>query len=281
MPSRRAWPLMCLLSLSCHAFPAKPPESLVSGPTAPPPAVVSAAPSAGLLWEKGQAAMRDGQVESAIAWYEQSLAVDPGMTRNHLSLAAAWLEQGVPQKAERHLGRYLAARPEQWLIRAHYAELLVRVERYSEARGELERFVAEAQQHGPAAQAQLIHCHSRLMELARQADDSYQEHLHRGIGLYLLGKERQQIDDHSQDLPAEGLFCKAAGELTLARLERPDQARPCWYLYEVWSRLGQDQPARRWLHAADAEAPFTYLTPAEQQGLHLACRAAQLEPLTR
>lgn len=279
MPSRRAWLLSCLLCLSCHAFPAPPP------PTAAPPAAVAAAspasPAAGTLWEKGQAAMRDGQVETAIVWYEQSLASDPGMVRNHLSLAAAWLEQGAPERAAPHLGRYLTARPEQWLIRAHYAELLVRIDRYAEARSELERFIAEAQQHGPAAQAQLIHSHSRLMEIARLSDDAYQEHLHRGIGLYLLAKERQQIDDSTDELPAEGLFCKAAGELTLARLERPDQARPCWYLYEVWSRLGQDQPARRWLHAADAEAPFTYLTPCEQRNLHLACREVSQEPLAR
>ena len=72
------------------------------------------------------------------------------------------------------------------------------------------------------------------------------------------------------ELPVEGLLCKAAGELTLARLERPDEARPCWYLYEVWSHLAQRQSALRWLREADAAAPFSYLTPNEQRRLSLA-----------
>jgi hypothetical protein len=71
-------------------------------------------------------------------------------------------------------------------------------------------------------------------------------------------------------LPSEGLYCKAAGELTLALEERPDEARPRWYLYEVWSRLAQRQPARRCLREAGSAAPFSYLTPSEQRGLELA-----------
>ena len=65
-------------------------------------------------------------------------------------------------------------------------------------------------------------------------------------------------------MSAESLLCKAAGELILARRERPDEARPCWYLFEVWSQLAQRQPAARWLRAAEDAAPFSYLTPAER-----------------
>ena len=58
-------------------------------------------------------------------------------------------------------------------------------------------------------------------------------------------------------------------ELALARLVRPDEARPCWYLYEVWSSLAQRQPAQRWLREADNWAPFSFLTPTEYRELQL------------
>ena len=78
---------------------------------------------------------------------------------------------------------------------------------------------------------------------------------------------------------AEGLLCKAAAELTLANLERPDEARPCWYLYLAWSQLGQRQLALCRLLQADSAAPFTYLTPAEQRNLRLACQARRCDRL--
>src|SRR5262249_30873441 len=114
------------------------------------------------------------------------------------------------------------------------------------------------------------HCHSRLMEIAEQSEDEYNEHLHRGIGLFLLARERSTLPEPEGELCAEGLFCRAAAELTLAQAQRPREARPCWYLYQVWSRLGQSPPALCRLREAESAAPFTSLTPPEQQGLHLA-----------
>jgi hypothetical protein len=67
----------------------------------------------------------------------------------------------------------------------------------------------------------------------------------------------------------------------LARLQAPDQARPCWYLYEVWSRLAQRQPALRHLREADMAAPFSYLTPAEKRNLRLACLSCEAEARSR
>src|SRR5262249_35092605 len=146
-----------------------------------------------------------------------------------------------------HLAQYVEAHPEQLVIRARYAELLLRLHRLPEARSEFERFVADAQDEGGAAADHAIHCHSRLMEIAAECDDAYGERLHRGIGLYLLARERESLLDAEEELPVEGLLCKAAAELTLARMECADEARACWYLYEVWQRLGQQRPARRWL----------------------------------
>jgi hypothetical protein len=108
------------------------------------------------------------------------------------------------------------------------------------------------------------------MEIAEAEGDDYSEHLHRGIGVYYLACERVVLPDLQGKLSAEGLLCQAAGELALARLEKPEEARPCLYLYEIWTRLDQRTPAQRNLHSALATAPFSKLTAAEQRGLHLA-----------
>ena len=66
-------------------------------------------------------------------------------------------------------------------------------------------------------------------------------------------------------------------ELTLARMRRPGEARPCWYLHGVWTQLAQRQPAVKWLRAARANALPGALTPAETRALHLAAAELCLE----
>jgi len=258
MSKRPGWMLLSLLCLSCHSVTGVEPE-----PQTTP---------AGQMWEKGQEAMRQGRPTDAINQYQQSLVADPTLDRNHLSLAAAHLQEGQLEPAAVHLARYVEAHPEELILRERYAELLLRQHRLPDAREEFERFIALAQDAGGLAARHLVHCHSQLMEIALQSNDEYGEHLHRGIGLYLLARERQTTSESDDQLPVEGLLCKAAAELTLARLERADEARPCWYLHEVWTHLGQSQPASRWLREATSFAPFTYLTPAEQRGLFMACQ---------
>src|SRR5207302_1552753 len=134
------------------------------------------------------------------------------------------------------------------------------------------RYAAEAQDVAEVDMRQRIHAHGRLMELAEQAGDGYEMHLQRGIGLFLLACCRAELDQPEGELPAEGLLCKAAGELTVAHNLRPEDARPCWYLYATWSRLGQKALANRWLHEAMSAAPHAQLTPAEQRSLEIAAR---------
>jgi hypothetical protein len=119
------------------------------------------------------------------------------------------------------------------------------------------------------------------MEIAEGDEDEYAEHLHRGIGLYLLARQRARLPEAEGTLNPEALLCKAAGELTSARLRRPEEARPWWYLSAVWTELAQQQPASRCRRAAEAAAPLSYLTPAEQRDLHLACRRAGRESQTK
>jgi hypothetical protein len=198
--------------------------------------------------------------------------------RAHLSQAAACVERGDEAGATQHLAEYLAAFPEHHVVRVHYAELLLRLGQAHEARSQFERFVAEAQDDPELVARHLVHCHSRLMEIAEAEGDAYAEHLHRGVGLYLLARERADLPDPEDgDLSVESVLCKAAGELTMARMARRDEAQPCWYLYAVWSRLEQRQPALRHLREAESAAPFSYLTPAEKRDLAIACLGRDAE----
>lgn len=224
-------------------------------------------------WQKGQQAMLEGQTEQAIASFHQSLKQDPALVRNHLSLAAAYLAQGQEKEAAEQLDRYLKARPEHYVVRGQYAELLLRLDRLGPAREQFERFEADIQDHETLARQHLVHCHTRLMAIAQRIEDDYALHLHRGIALYWLARERGSLPAASgEELSSESLLCQSAGELVQARQRRPKEARPCWYLHEVWTQLGKRQPATRWLRAAEEAAPFTYLTPAEKRRLHFARR---------
>ena len=241
------------------------------------PLTAAEPPSAQRLWEQGQDAMRDGRTDVAVGFYERSLALDPKLVNNHLSLAAAYIDKGEDEKALPHLAQYIAAKPNHVAVRAHYAELLFRLREYQDAAAQYDRFDADLQEHEGTAQQELIHCHSRLMEVAEQQQDGYGEHLHRGIGLYLLARQSEEALPNEEDFSSESLLCKAAGELTLARRQRPDEARPCWYLFAVWSQLAQRQPAARWLRAAEETAAFSYLTPKERRNLELAVQEQFLE----
>jgi tetratricopeptide (TPR) repeat protein len=239
----------------------------------PPPVKETAAPASPAVaaWYQGRQALEDNRLDEAIGQFQLSLRLDPHLVQNHLSLAAAHLAQGDDARAVPHLERYLAARPSHLVVRCHLAELLFKLNRAEEARAEFERLAADVQDDPAQAREHRLHCHSRLMQIAEAEGDVYGEHLHRGIGLYLLGSERARLAaDGGQ--AAEGLLFRAAAELTLAGRERPEEARPCWYLHEVWSRLARRQPALRWLRAAETAAPFSPLTAAERRGLHLACQ---------
>jgi len=254
--SRCAWLTVPFLLLGCQSLPGGGTEA--------------ARVTAERTWSEGQTAMREGRPEQAVECYEQSLAADPRRTRTLLSLAAAELERGDEAGASRYMAQYVADRPHDLKVRAYYAELLLRLRQMPAARAEFERYDADAQDQGPFTSKQLVHCHSRLSKIAADQEDEYAEHLHRGIGLYLLGQARAKLPDPEGELSAEGLLCKAATELTQAQVQRPREARPSLYLYEVWSRLGQSQPAKHWLNAAGDAAPFSYLTPAEKRQLRLA-----------
>jgi tetratricopeptide (TPR) repeat protein len=247
------------------------PASLLADDTPRPPTPAEAA------WQRGQLAMDRDRLEEAIGHYELSLRLDPAFAPAHLSLAAAHIALARDKEALPHLAAYLQARPDHFLIRPHYAELLARLGLAAEASYQLERFVADVQPFPRLAEAHLVGSHTKLMEIARGRRDGYNEHLHRGIGLYLLAGKRAELGDEQSLRIAEQLLCKAAAELTLARLAAPTRVRPCWYLHRVWSRLSQQQPATRWLRAAEDGGPMSDLTPVETGDLDRAAQRARLE----
>jgi tetratricopeptide (TPR) repeat protein len=219
--------------------------------------------------------MKDGEVDKAVACYERSLASDPNERGTHLSLAAAFLEKEEDEAALTHLLEYVRCHPENLNVRVHLAELLMRRKRFSEAGTELERVVADAQNLPMPPAQDLIHCQTRLMEIAEAGGDEYGIHLHRGIGVYYIARKRSCLEDDSEKSSTEALLCQAAGELAMARAVRPEEARPSWYLYQVWTHLDQREAALLNLREADAAAPFSYLAAAEKNGLNLA-RSGQL-----
>jgi tetratricopeptide (TPR) repeat protein len=243
---RLPW-LVCLIAFGCYCASAS--RAGMGGPAAgaPPPRVPAEPVSR----------PRDG----------------PAGGTNHLSLAAAYLEKGDDRRACEHLGAFLRVEPEHRNARYYYAELLLKLGRPGEARTQFEHAVAFGQDESVRDLKHLVHCHGRLMEVGELLDDEFAVRLHRGIGMFLLAQQRAALAPDDGGLATESLLCKAAAELATARTLRPDEARPCWYLYAVWRQLAQHQQAGRWLHLAHNAAPFTYLSPAEYRGVELASRA--------
>jgi tetratricopeptide (TPR) repeat protein len=187
-----------------------------------------------------------------------------------ISLAADCLARGDDTGAANHLTRHVAAHPDQLVFRAQLGEILARLDRLPDAQAQFEAAVAHAQEGSAAAHGRLVHFHTRLMEIARQRGDEFREHLHRGIGLYLIAVH---LADRGETGDTERLLFKAAGALKEAQERRSDDARTAWYLYRVWSQLDQPRPAERALRKAASNSIGSDLTPTESRDLALASPA--------
>jgi hypothetical protein len=186
--------------------------------------------------------------------------------------AADCLENGDEVNACVHLARHLDNHPSHHEARRQYAELLLRIGKVDLARAEIVRFIIFTQDHGARFADDHIVCYRRLVEIAEMRDDAYEMHLSRGIALYLLAGRLERLPPDESELSAQGLLCKAAGDLAAAQLLGGGQVRPVWYSYLVWSRLGQTGIARRFLDDAGGAALLGDLTPAEQRDLAVAQR---------
>lgn len=270
--------LVCLLCLGCHSVlhpggSVQPSSSEVS-----PPAIrfTGAIPAT----REGEA----GKQESPQAGSDSpqpspdprgagpsadAIKVKANAENRDLTLAAVYLDQGKRELACHHLGLFVERNPHHHNARLYFAELLSRLERDDEAREQFEQVVASLQEEYFLDVRHIVHCHGRLADLAEKMNDEFDRQLHRGIALYWLAQVPSTSQEEEDQMPVEALLCKSAAALTQAHQMEPGQARPCWYLHNVWHKLGQNQPAQRYLNIAQARASFSPLTPSEHRGMLL------------
>jgi tetratricopeptide (TPR) repeat protein len=223
-------------------------------------------------YQAGQAAMDADRFDEAIGQFQLALRLQPDHAPSYLGLAATYLALGRDPEAVPPLRQYLRLKPDHFLMRWHLAETLLRLAQPSEARQQLERYLIAVQNRPHLEGDWILRTHTRLMDVARIQGDRYAEHLHRGIGLLLLAERHADLpvsakEKHTRQRRIEELLCQSAAELTLARHDRPLEARPAWYLHRVWLALGQRQAAERCLRQAERLATPGMLSPAERAGL--------------
>lgn len=194
-------------------------------------------------------------------------AAPPDDNLDHLGRAAACVERGDEPAAIPHLEAHLAARPHAVMIRAYLAELLLRTGRPVEARDHYEQFTRQACGLSGAAAEQLVHAHTRLMEIAEVHHDRFREQLHRGIGLVLLVRQWDGEPPADDGELAEETLAKAARALREAERRAPADPRPGVYLAEVYERLGQPTAARAAARRASARLPDPTLSDEESTAL--------------
>jgi hypothetical protein len=181
-----------------------------------------------------------------------------------LTLAAECLQRGEKAAAATHLEAHVSRHPDQPMFRAHLAELLWKLDRPREARPHFERFVADAQDGVGPVRGHLVHCHTRLMDIARDDGDRGAEAFHRGAGLLRLVEQPGADEVESR----EEVLCQAVKALAEARDLRPGDARPLAYLALAHEKAGNPRAAAA-ARAAARNASLAGLTAAERRQLAL------------
>ncbi|HEY2784770.1 MAG TPA: tetratricopeptide repeat protein [Fimbriiglobus sp.] len=187
-----------------------------------------------------------------------------GETPDSLALAAACLNRGDDATAATHLTDYVNHHPDEYMTRAMLAEILYRTNRYPEAREEFERVVTDAPPATGKLRERLIHCHTRLMQIAESSDDPFGEHLHRGIAMILLVQQWDADPVRRDEQAAEATLGKAVKALKEAQADRPTDPRVHLYLSDAYRRFGVASAERAARSSARNAAPFD-LSPDERR----------------
>jgi hypothetical protein len=190
-----------------------------------------------------------------------------------LTLAMDCLNRGQEEKACEHLRHYVAAHPDRKQARAFYAEVLVKLDRLQEARLQFEEIIAASMQGAAPDLLHLVHSHGRIVELSERNECGFDAHLHRGLGLYWLARQRKEIGEPDLELPHEVILVKSATELQNAFVHNPFDARVSVYLHSIWKQLGQGALAVSWLYRAREATLFSPLHSTEQHQLEIAYRS--------
>lgn len=243
-------------------------QAIMSPPSAPrphlePPPLLGSAPSG------SEPGCQQGLTAVAVAPATAGEVVVASATEpvahpdDALLLAARCLDSGDEAGAVPHLESHVRRHPDQVMFRANLAEVLFRLGRHHEAREQFARFVADAQPLAGAPRKHLVHCHTRLMDLARESGDRFGESLHRGVGLYLLAADGQSSGSAADDGFREEMLCKAVRALREAKDLRPHDPRADVYLADALARAGS--PAADGFRRVAAHAGPGELTAAEAE----------------
>jgi hypothetical protein len=177
-----------------------------------------------------------------------------------LTLAAECLGRGEESAAAGHFETYVRDHPDQVMFRIHLSDLLFKLHRLAEARSHYERFIGDAQDSTGPPKSRLIHCHTKLMEIAQLTDDRFGELFHRGVGLLLLTREETADEEVGEEI-----LCRAIKALREAADEHPADPRVHVYLAEAYERSGNRRAAEISRAAARNNATPYRMTPNESR----------------
>ncbi|HXD87569.1 MAG TPA: hypothetical protein VN641_13815 [Urbifossiella sp.] len=180
-----------------------------------------------------------------------------------LTLAGEAMARGDDATAATHFEIYVGQHPDQLMFRLHLADLQFKLQHLPEARYHYERFIAGAQSAPGSPKSHLVHCRTRLMEIAQQSDDHYGELLHRGIGLVLLTRVSREAESAEPRAPREEILCTAIQALREAARLKVHDPRVQLYLAEAYDRSGNRSAAATARAAARNNALPGDLTPTE------------------
>jgi predicted Zn-dependent protease len=182
-----------------------------------------------------------------------------------LTLATQCLERDDIRGATTHLDAYVRAHPDQPLFRLQLAELYLRTDKPANAKHHYEEF-AKAAQDAPALQAHRVTAHIKLMEMAQRSGDKFNELFHRGVGLLLLVKQMDGMEDRDE-LFCEEMLCKSLRALTDAKELKPTDPRVRAYLAGAHARAGNRSAAKAEREAAKGTVTSGELTLTERKPL--------------
>jgi hypothetical protein len=160
---------------------------------------------------------------------------------DHLRAAALLVDRGEIAPAIPHLKAHLKQHPDAPMIRAYLAELLMKAGHEGEAKTEYEQFVRDASGQDGLAKHHLVHAHTKLMEIAAEADDSFHEYYHRGAALMHLASP----DAEGGERWNEQTLTKALAATRKAIELDAGNPRPLLTLMEIQLRLDQPAAARQ------------------------------------
>lgn len=194
----------------------------------------------------------------------------PDEELDHLRAAALLVDRGEIAPAIPHLQAHLKLHPDAPMIRAYLAELLLKVGHGDEAKTQYERFIREAADQDGLSKQHLVHAHTKLMEIAAEADDDFHEQLHRGIALLLIVSQSAGSSAMGSEAMNEQTLHKAAKALKAATLAKPSDPRPLLYLFDVQVRMDQPGAARQTQFALRATLSDPCWTPSERERIRTA-----------